>query len=188
MASEYIKLFPLKFLLSQAQDSRKIQTLLNSFQCQKDIDIENFLKSTAIDFEKRDRSRTYIWIDVINFTVAGYFSIGLDIINLEGLSNTLKKKLNKGFAPDNNFLFTYLIGQIARSDRYNKYQLSGGKILSTALVKIKEASQIVGGKVVCLDVSNQSEKERLVNFYKNFGFKELKQINENLTRYYLILK
>ncbi len=175
MASDSLKFVSLNSLLANQNES-KIQNLLNNFFCKRDIDIENFLKNKAIEFEKRNISRTYLWIDLENKEVAGYFSIGLDIVSIKGISsNSLKKKLNKGYSPKNDFLFTYLIGQIARSDKYSKDNLPGEEIVETALVKIKEAQIVVGGHLVCLDILYSEKKPQLVKFYKKFGFRELKK-------------
>ncbi|RUM46497.1 MAG: hypothetical protein DSY47_07990 [Hydrogenothermus sp.] len=188
MDSNSVEFISLNFLLS-VQNEDKVQRLLNTFYCEKDIDIENFLKNKAIEFEKRKISRTYLWIDLENKEVAGYFSIGLDVVSIKGInSNNLKKKLNKGYKPKNDFLFTYLIGQLARSDRYFKKDLSGNEIIKTALAKIKEAQTAVGGHLVCLDISYPDRKPNLVKFYTKFGFRELIKINERLTRYFLILE
>jgi hypothetical protein len=50
-----------------------IRTAITSFSC-KDKDVEYFLKSKAFDFEKRDKSRTYLVFDDAQY-VAGYVSV-----------------------------------------------------------------------------------------------------------------
>ena len=183
-----VRFTSLNEIISHKPNANSIKELMSSFKCERDKDIEKFLKEKAIEFEKRKISRTYFWIDIKNKQIVGYFSIGLDVIALEGLSNNLKRKLNKGFTPNNDFLFTYLIGQIARNDNYSPKILSGKEIMNTALSKIKEAQDIVGGRVVCIDILNPQEKLGLVNFYESFGFKKLKEIRNNLYRYFLILR
>ena len=56
---------------------------METFSCSRDRDIEEFLKSKskAIDFEKRGKGRTYLWIlfkgeeiTLESGIIAGYFS------------------------------------------------------------------------------------------------------------------
>lgn len=180
--------------LIKSLDKDKILKILSTFQSSKEPDVQTFLfdqekkDSLALNFEIRDRSRTYLWIDTLNNEVVAYFSIAIDIIQIEGLSKNLQKKINKGFLPAEEFIFSYLIGQLGRNERYNRSYITGKEILTYALAKIKEAKNIVGGRLVVIDINNVYQKPKLQKFYEEFGFKKLKQINKSLTRYYLILK
>ena len=44
-------------------DENKIQELISIFYCEKDKDVENFLKDKSIIFEKLGKSRTYFIYD-----------------------------------------------------------------------------------------------------------------------------
>jgi len=66
---------PLKELIERDKLDTIYKAVLN-FSCQDD-DVESFLKNKAIDFEKRDRSRTYLLVDDDNNNLLGYFTLSL---------------------------------------------------------------------------------------------------------------
>jgi hypothetical protein len=174
----------------------KLLNLLQTFKCSRNPDIEVFLHKTALEFELRDKSRTYLWLYPLQgrLVVAGYFTLALDVVELpESMSKSLKKKLGKGYVPKKPYLPAYLIGQLGRSDKVSREFLPGEAILRRALSLVKEASSIVGNRLVIVDVAESGEQEaqRLVNWYKSFGFKELDYLEaegKELIRLYLILK
>ncbi|SMO55161.1 hypothetical protein SAMN06269117_11024 [Balnearium lithotrophicum] len=56
-----------------------------------------------------------------------------------------------------------------------------------ALEKIQEASKIVGGKIVILDVVKKGEYKKLVKHYIEIGFRELYEFSSHeleLIRFY----
>ena len=174
----------------------KLLNLLQTFKCSRNPDIEVFLHKTALEFELRDKSRTYLWLCPLQgqLVVAGYFTLALDVVELpETLSKSLKRKLSKGYAPKKPYLPAYLIGQLGRSDRVPKELLPGELILKEALSLVKEASSIVGNRLVIVDVAENGTEntQRLIDWYKNFGFKELDLLeakDKKLVRLYLILR
>jgi len=175
----------------------EILRLLQTFKCSRNPDIESFLHdpNKALEFELRNRSRTYLWLypKEKQLLVAGYFTLALDVVELpETLSKSLKKKLSKGYT-EKPFLPAYLIGQLGRSEDTPKELLPGELILKKALEIIEKANSLVGNRLVIVDVALNKEKdcEGLVTWYKSFGFKELDLIpagDKKLLRLYLILK
>ena len=174
----------------------KLFNLLRTFKCSRNPDIEVFLHKTALEFELRDKSRTYLWLCPLRslLVVAGYFTLALDVVEFpETLSKSLKKKLSKGYAPKKPYMPVYLIGQLGRNDRIPKELLPGELILKEALSFVKEASSIVGNRLVIVDVAENGTEgtQRLIDWYKNFGFKELDLLeaeDKKLIRLYLILR
>jgi hypothetical protein len=182
-------LFSLSSLLSKASSKSKVRKLLSTFQCSKNYDVEKFLHRTAIIFEEKGLSRTYLWFDEVDGkpTVLAYFTIALKAIYLgEETVNAIKQLNSKDFehiledllkgyplGEHNKQFPTYLIGQIGKHDCVK--DKIGKLLVKVALTKIEEASKIVGGKIVILDVVEglKEEVEGLVNLYRELGFKEL---------------
>lgn len=190
----------------ETRSKSKIRKLLKTFHCSKNNDVERFLHHTAITFEEKGLSRTYLWIDKENLKVLAYFTIALKAITLdEELLNQIeeylqdKKELErvlndllKGYplGEHNNQIPVYLIAQIGKHEGIGKL---GGYIVKVAIEKIKEASAIVGGKIIVLDVveGNKPQYEGLTNFYRSLGFKDLYLLNhqgKDILRLYLKLE
>ncbi|MTD42451.1 GNAT family acetyltransferase [Erwinia sp. CPCC 100877] len=177
----------LSTLLKSDSTKEEIENLLFSFEklngttgC---VDIEYFLHKKAIEFEKMDLARTYLVLSKYKDKVylAGYFAIAPKPLVIKKkvfkkISNTQQKKL-MGFGhktDQNNYECKgYLIGQLGKN--YSKEaimanQLSGSELLQLAYRKIKEAHEIVGGRVVHLECQNIP---KLKEFYKEEGFREI---------------
>ena len=79
---------PLKTLISKfKEDDTSLNSILSSFSCDKDKDIEFFLRNKAVDFEKVSKSRTYLFCDYQEFSenpivVLGYFTLSLKVLIL----------------------------------------------------------------------------------------------------------
>lgn len=62
-----------------------LQSYLSSFCCEKDADIESFLRTRAVSFEKLSKSRTYLILDEDQldqgeFVILGYFTLALKVL------------------------------------------------------------------------------------------------------------
>ena len=118
-------------------------------------DIEIFLQEKSIRFEKSCVSTTHLIFDDNIEEMLGYFTIAnrsliLSKEEMNVLSKTQQKKLSNS-------------GSILRN----------GDLLTSAynlLLKIKE---LINTKYVWLECQNES---RLINFYRDFGFKLLEHI------------
>ena len=69
-------------------DETKAQELISIFVCEKDADIENFLKSRAIQFEKLGKSRTFFIYDEDQdeFQILAYFTLAIQVLKIpEGM-------------------------------------------------------------------------------------------------------
>ena len=67
-----------------------------------------------------------------------------------------------------------LIGQIAKSDNYKGIKL-GNILMEHAIKKLEITNKIVGGRFILLDALNN---EKIISFYKEFGFFEIEEINK----------
>ena len=159
----------------------KLNKILEKFKSIKENDTENFLHNKSSHFEKSTISSTYL-IFGENKEILGYFTIAnrslvISKENFGILSKTQQKKLgNSAAILKNGDLMTssFLLGQLGKnySDDILK-KITGKDLLTSAynlLLKIKE---LINTKYVWLECQNES---RLINFYRDFGFKLLEHI------------
>lgn len=182
-----LNVISLSTLLKSDSTKEEIESLLFSFEklngttgC---IDIEYFIHKKAIEFEKMDLARTYLVLSMYKNRayLAGYFAIAPKPLVIKKkvfrkLSGTQQKKL-MGFGhktdQSNYECKGYLIGQIGKNfseEAVSANQLNGSELLQLAYSKIKEAHEIVGGRVVHLECQNI---HKLKNFYEDQGFREI---------------
>lgn len=150
--------------------------LLKNFICPLNKDVEDFFKNKAIEFSKRDYSRTYIVVSSYKQenVIVGYFAIAnkSTVIKKSILSKTKRKRF-LSFANYDNDISSYhialpLIGQIGKNyyNGYNKI-ITGDILLKLACNKIKEIQNAIGGRYVFLECE---DNEKLVKFYEDNGF------------------
>lgn len=153
------------------------KSILSSFSCPLNPDVEHFLKHTAIEFAKQSIASTYLIMasHKEEYVLVGYFSLANKIfcIDKDGLPNQRwKKRLSKFSQFDKNIqrytISAPLIGQLGKNytHSYNKL-ITGDELLKLALDKVKAMQEIVGGKIVYLECE---EKEALLEFYSRNGF------------------
>ena len=90
------------------------------------------------------------------------------------MSKNQRKKID-GLYPSVSEISTFLIGQIAKND-YNKSKITGDEILKYACYYILQASSIIGGRIVLVELVNNS---KLIDFYNKNGFILLPNKTEN---------
>lgn len=156
----------------------EVQKILSTFECPLNLDIENFIKNTAITFTKNQLAPTcLVFIRQDDKPILlGYYTLTVKTLNLESMniSKTLAKKVSK-FATYNEELKTYsvpspLIAQLGKNfhNGYNKL-IAGDELLQMACNKVSEVQKFIGGKTVYLECENHTN---LLNFYKDNGFIE----------------
>lgn len=168
----------LKDILSDnelGEDAAK--SILSSFSCPLNSDVEYFLKHTAIEFCKQGISSTYLIMASYRSTpvLVGYFTLANKIfcISKESLPNRTWKQRMAKFGQFDKDINRYtisapLIGQLGKNytNSYNKL-ITGDELLKLALDKVREMQYIVGGKIVYLECE---QKEKLIDFYSQNGF------------------
>lgn len=176
----------LKDIISSDSTEDEVHKLLLSFSCSSlkngASDVEDFLHSKAVQFEKLDISRTYLVMAThqkIPF-IAGYFSISnkpliISKKNYDKISTNFQKKLmGIGHKTEqaNYECKGYLLGQLGKNykEDYMKKSITGGELLQLAYSKIKEAHNIVGGRILHLECEKH---DKITNFYNSNGFREL---------------
>jgi hypothetical protein len=144
--------------------------ILNEFERGID-DIDTFLYKKAIDFEKRNISKTFLLINVEKIEIIGYFSLSIKSLQVpKQISKTLIKKIN-GINKDIDILNFFLIGQLAINNKYKGMQLNnysiGQLLLSIAISKIRKAQKIIGLRYILVDAINH---DKVIKFYEQNNF------------------
>ena len=151
---------------------------LSGFRCEKDSDIENFLKDKAILFEQLGKSRTFLIYDEDSdeIKILAYFTLALQIVRVpENLSNRKIKFLDGFNAKIKGETITefpaILIGQIGKNDTYKK-DITGAKVMDYCLSTVLNGQSYLGGRIITLECKRIPY---LVKFYTDFGFAKLER-------------
>lgn len=168
--------------LLSALKTEEIKSIFNDFisinQDDSPHDVELFLKTKAIDFERTAIATTYLVFDEGTNILLGFFSLAnkpltMSKKNFEGLSKKQQKSLrHSGRQIGNKFqVNSYLIGQLGKnyseSVQNAEYKLNGKELLDLAYGKVLEASKIIKAKYVWIECE---DIQYLKTFYSDFGF------------------
>ena len=143
-------------------------SLLNTFNCEINSDLTNFIHDTALDFEARQIAKTFVLVNNDRNEVVGYFTISMKSLSTNGMSKTSIKKID-GISNSRVCIHSFLIGQLGISDDYAEYKL-GTLLLDDAFSKIEMAHNLVAGRYILVDAINH---EKVLNFYTENGFVSL---------------
>ncbi|HZK37757.1 MAG TPA: hypothetical protein VFC98_02605 [Clostridia bacterium] len=164
-------------------DENKIQELISIFYCEKDKDVENFLKDKSIIFEKLGKSRTYFIYDenAEEFNILAYFTLAMQVLKVpEELLSGRKTKLLDGYGSKikgekiTEFP-TILIGQIGKNDLY-KELISGKEIMEYCILLVLRGQATLGGRIIMLECK---DIPYIINLYEKFGFQKLERNYED---------
>ena len=153
--------------------------ILKTFRCSIAPDIEDFLRNKAIEFEKRDVSRTYLLIDTINLKIVAYFTLSISVSTTNKLSKTQIKKID-GFSKFRECLGFYLIGQLGIDDNYRKLHKNkglGNFLVDFAYDICKNSQNLVGGRFILIDAIKD---KKVIEFYENNHFYKLYEDDESI--------
>ena len=150
--------------------------MLSGFSCSKNLDVERFLKKSAIEFTKKNQSVTYLVFSKDNGELLGYFTIALKPLTVRGqtVSNTVKRKLLRiselDKESDTYTMSAYLIAQLGKNyaDGRNE-EITGKELLELAWMVIENAQYMLGGIVTFLEAENE---DKLLSFYRNNRFSQ----------------
>ena len=143
--------------------------ILSDFSCEKNREIELFVKKNAVDFSKRKMSITYLVFDE-QMQLAAIFALTHKAIQIgnEGISKTARKKIQRYSQLDEStgayFVSAFLIAQFGKNSNYKGENITGNFLMSITEDVLEDAQRIVGGGIVYLECE---ENEKLLNFYQN---------------------
>ena len=87
---------------------------ITGFTC-LDKDVETFLKNKAFDFERRDKSRTYLIFNDEGTILNGYFTLSLSaLLFRDSVSKNTIKRID-GFSKDVQAVGIVLIGKFVKT-------------------------------------------------------------------------
>ena len=139
-------------------DEEKTQELISIFVCEKDSDIENFLKDRAIQFEKLGKSRTFFIFDEDEdeFKILAYFTLAIQVLKVpEDMISGRKAKLLDGFSSKIKGVKitefpSILIGQLGKNEIYPN-TITGSELLEYCLATILDGQVRLGGRIIMLE-------------------------------------
>jgi hypothetical protein len=84
---------------------------------------------------------------------------------------------------DKEEIAVYLIGQLAKNDKYAN-QISGKDLLDSAFLKIRKSQDIAGGRCTMVESKNLSKLE---DFYIENGFSKVREDTDFLLQFMRII-
>lgn len=162
--------------LYEALGEKRILEILNEFECNKNIEVEKFLKEKAITLSKQGISKTYIVTTLIGEknVIVGYFSIAnkMTKIKRDFFGGRTKRRFERFAETSKNtntyFAYLPLIGQLGKNfyNNYNQY-ITGDILLRLACNQVREIQKMIGGRFVFLECE---DIPKLKDFYESNGF------------------
>ena len=146
-----------------------VQEILSDFSCEKNLEIEIFVREKALDFAKKRMSVTYLVVDE-DSELAAIFTLTHKAIQIgnEGLSRTVQKKMQRfaqlDEANDTYFISAFLIAQFGKNLAYTGTPITGNQLMVMVSEILSDVQAEIGGGVVYLECE---EKEALLSFYQN---------------------
>lgn len=147
----------------------EVRDILSDFSCEKNLEIEIFVRDKAIDFAKKRMSVTYLVLDE-DSELAAIFTLTHKAIQIgnEGLSKTAQKKMQRFAQLDESngtyFISAFLIAQFGKNLAYSRMAITGNQLMKMVEEVLNAIQVEVGGGVVYLECE---EKRALLNFYQN---------------------
>lgn len=161
-------LMPYKEMLDKF-GRRVFKKMRASFSCARNQDVERFIHTECSKYEKDDNTRNYFLFDTDESEIAVFFTLSLHSIILGDLVSNLDEdtmSILRGYGKrEARSVGCYLIGQLARNDKYNSGDITGDEILSFIKSKLSEALEIVAGRFVAIDC-----EAPLIPFYEKNSF------------------
>jgi len=179
MSAKYVRV-NLEDIVEQYGEDRA-KSILADFSCEKNKDVDEFLKTKAIEFSKAGIAKTQLvyYIEDENNKVeskklVGYFSLTQKsiVVRKKALSHRLRGRIHRFAKYDfENGIYSLpviLIGQLGKnySDGNNEY-IDGKDLLGLAIDSITLVQRTIGGRFIFLECEDE---EKLKEFYGNNGF------------------
>lgn len=164
-------------MISELGES-EVKTILSCFVCDKNKDVQMYIRDKAIEFSKQGWAKTTLvfWVsdDEKEKHLVGYFTIASKYIcvSKDAISKGLAKKMSTHGtfnAKTREYIVPApLIAQLGKNFADgNNYLIPGDELLQMALDKVKDIQEELGGKFVYLECE---DKQALVDFYERNGF------------------
>ncbi len=175
--------------------SEQLEKVLENYHCTKDKDIESFLQTKAVTYEKRGWCSIYLLINREKFfhngtiRVDGYFTLSNKIVMLTDMvSGAKRRKLFSGLKKESDMAHFILIGQLGKYiDRQGEDgavgDTSAAQLLDRAFEIIYEVKKRIACSCVLIECKDES---KLCQLYEDYGFRKL-QRSGDMHQYFKIL-
>ncbi|MCL2815301.1 MAG: hypothetical protein FWD23_11940 [Oscillospiraceae bacterium] len=158
---------PLKKIIGTEEEIDFFEAIKN-FVCQ-DKDVEKFLHEKAVDFDRRNKSRTYLLIDSNSkdeVKILGYYTITLKNLPFtENVSKSMIKRID-GYSNNVNSAESILLGQFGK-DYHFKNKISGSEIMAYAMDTVYSIHDLAGCRIVFLECG---DNDKIIKFYQGNEF------------------
>jgi hypothetical protein len=155
----------------------RVEQILSTFSCERNDDIEQFLKKRAIDFSNKGIARTHLVLreTTDGFALLGYYALTNKILTIspDKISNSIKQRIERyGILDKITSIYsiaTPLIAQLGKNyaDK-TSCSISGDELLQIACDKVASIQEELGGKLVYLECE---DRPKLIEFYTRNGFR-----------------
>lgn len=172
--SEFMQ-FNLNDVVDQIGEDRA-KTILSSFSCPMNEDVQSFIKEKAIEFSKRGFSKTYLvyWQEVDEKELIGYYTIANKHFTLSkgdvGRKMFERVKQHGTYnSGTNQYIITApLIAQLGKNFYTgNDTLIYGSELLKMAEDRIRKVQREMGGKFLYLECE---DTPKLISFYETNGY------------------
>ncbi len=173
----------------------ELNSILSSFSCNANRDIQDFIQHKAVDFAKKRISITYIVFDIDTHAVLGFFTLAHKVLYVpaDGMSNTVKRRIERYGSFDkesNSYLMSaFLLAQFGKNYEPRKDdRITGLDLMDCVDSVLKGIQYEIGGGVVYLD---SLDNEHLIHFYTDVcGYRKISEriSDTNNTKYLQYLK
>lgn len=160
--------------LCEARPEEEIEAILSSFSCERNADIQDFVRRKALSFNKRGVSSSYLVFDIDASVFVGFYALALKVAYVpeENVSNSFRKKF--GFFGEQNLISgcidvpAVLLAQLGKNDSYSSL-ISGEQLIGFAEESVRYIQRLAGGRFVFLD---SVDNPALLKFYTSLGYRE----------------
>ena len=150
-----------------------VSSLVSSFSCPPNNEVETFLKRNALDFTKRSVSITHLLVSPEDRECLGYFTLTHKpfSVKAQSLSNSQRKRMERFAKYDGDLgvytVSAFLIAQIGKNFS-SVTTVTGAGLMAAAFDRIAAAIHEIGGQAVFLECEDGNAK--LKAFYEKNGF------------------
>ncbi len=170
----------LKHVIDNEKELKELLDILTekmrSFSCQKNDDVDDFIRNKAIEAARHCSSITYLVFD--RKYLIGYFTLAVKYLRIDipKLSKTQQKKLTGAtIEKDVAHIAAYLLAQIGKNSKLPENV--SRKIKKNCLIKLAEEQVFdiqkkIGGKCFFLECEPDV---KLLEYYQKNGFQEMSE-------------
>lgn len=168
-------------------EQNKINALLNSFECKRNDDIQNFIRQKSCMFERQSLCRTYLVFRENDHTqILAYYSLTTKDIFAAPCVTKSQLKALRASGSDGNLVKSCLIGQLGKNSAIEDNPISLKSLLDHVFTQVKQIQDLVGGTAITLECENV---ESLIKLYEDHGFRFLREDpTDNMITMYTKLK